>query len=390
MNPKNRVVLLLALITVASGCSRSEPPISATHPTAGTQQSPGMSPSSPTDLIPAYNLVPLASRTPADASRAAMTRIPPPDLAAANAEGRLWLGDSRYAGAVPPAFSGAGGTSELECRPTDVGAVTRSGDWVVTRSASPSGGEQWTLVGADQDRLRGRPVSTLLRGRALDNSGASHVIEIDRPSQRTVDGSSVVIAPVDLPSKSDWVVVVTSEQMWGCFLATISESAKARSTTVLAAEARGSVHPRIAEPPTPPTSFGRPFLQGHPERRCAESSNSHTRSGDWVFDPLGYAANWKVDRYEMKTAWVPLHQADPQSDLTPLTVSGTLLSAPQHSYTYVSPGWVQGDQAVFFATSAFVLPIAGDWLLEAVSGGNWGCFIIRIAPVRSPTPVDPQ
>ncbi len=329
-----------------------------------------------------YTVVPLASvrlenSTRNDGgARNEITRIPPPSLDQAQTEDSRWLGELGYRGVLPQVFDKSV-RSSTTCIDANIDGPMRSRDWVLDRSQEASTGD-WLLVPADQTSFRSPTPPILLRAKLLDGSDATHVTEIDRSRSEIRQSDLAVRVPVELPRVGPWAVVVTSNGLWGCFLVTIGEVKAPRGTTIPSIEMRAGMVPPTSEPTIRPSSFDRPFLQGGSDRRCTAGGNSHARSGEWVFDPMGYAADWDPMKAQAKTAWVPLHKPASDGKPIPLILRATLLDAPTHTYTYVSPAWVSGDSAVFYATSSFGLPRAGNWAIEASAGPNWGCFLVGV------------
>ena len=118
---------------------------------------------------------------------------------------------------------------------------------------------------------------------------------------------------------------------------------------------------------------------GPTARLCVDVANNEwVESGDFIAGPFAlYRASWAGG--PPKTVWFPAHQSRFQS--TPVTVSATPLGASGDSRIFAAQR--PGFSRLFFRNEprpvVMMLPAAGQWMLVATVGTNWGCFIVTLA-----------
>jgi hypothetical protein len=165
-------------------------------------------------------------------------------------------------------------------------------------------------------------------------------------------------------------------------------------TTIQAAEAEGATYRRTPAPPAVARDFTSP-VAGTTERRCVapppDSLLGYTlRSGEFILrgqlgrttGPMGYP----LDRAR-KLMWEPLHNPYAYPTRTGLLVRGVRLGHPTDTLRLVVaraayPG-VKLKYTEAGYPSGFNFRSAGEWLMVATSGSDWGCFLLTIA--SSPT-----
>jgi hypothetical protein len=162
-------------------------------------------------------------------------------------------------------------------------------------------------------------------------------------------------------------------------------------TSVPAAEAEGAAYPRSAVPHTVARDFRSP-ISGTSDRRCVvpppDSLLGDTlRSGEFIVrggigrstGPMGYSLS-----RARKLLWEPLHNPYVYPTRKGLLVravrvghpSDTLRLAVAHAaYPGIKMKYTEAGYP-----SGFNFPSAGEWLMVATSGTDWGCFLLTIAP----------
>lgn len=173
------------------------------------------------------------------------------------------------------------------------------------------------------------------------------------------------------------------------------------SATVAAVEAEGGTYPRDAV--VPPYHFTWPAVYrerfgppprklGGAARRCVRlpaQGMSVERNGAWVPTVrirsgeflVGAAYPEFVHGKRYKIPWMP---ADPQKGMT-LLVRARLLATPSRTYRFRTSNVIPpvdrasewGPWKVGFP-SELRFPAAGDWVVVATSGRDWGCVILSV------------
>ncbi|MEZ4503129.1 MAG: hypothetical protein R3C39_10930 [Dehalococcoidia bacterium] len=330
-----------------------------------------------------------------------ITRIPPPSIEAAEAEGPRWLGNHAYTGGLPRSFEGVPGSAEPHCvevgREFDEVRIARSNDWVLDTSRWNTRFE-WQLMPVNGEALHGRGLRhpLLLRATYLAGEAATHVIEVDGGSPAASAQHVRYVVPVTLPLEGRWLVAVTAGPQWGCFVvdAPAPLSWARHGASIEEIEAAGALYPAAPPPdelpsafftqplpystPTPPTP-----IAGFDERRCVDGTYPR-RSGEFVFYGLEYESQWRPDVPGMKTAFTPLHQPEDVRRMDRiLAIRATLLDDPRHTYVHypyavygINPETSERGDASWI--SSFVLPREGRWAIVATAGPDWGCFVLDL------------
>jgi hypothetical protein len=163
--------------------------------------------------------------------------------------------------------------------------------------------------------------------------------------------------------------------------------------TVREAEAQGAdfAHdaPQVAQQPY----FGDFPFGGTAERRCVVAAayvayttsmpNGSLRSGDFIVRGEFSKASWDgfqaVKGY--KVVWLPLHGSSLQKP--PLVVRAARIGNGADSVRFRVEGlaYSPGPSGRLYGYPSEVsLPSAGQWVIVATAGNDWGCFVLDVAP----------
>jgi hypothetical protein len=168
-------------------------------------------------------------------------------------------------------------------------------------------------------------------------------------------------------------------------------NAQSIAATVAEAEAEGVEFPRFrAMVATQPFFARRPFV-GSSDRRCVPSStddpgvSGSLRSGEIILrgtltGPFGPRAG-----EEHKLLWIPLHMTRARG--TELVLRSSRIGAPADSIRRVIPNGAVGAGAepIYGSPSSVSFPSAGQWVVVATAGDDWGCFVIEVSPAKART-----
>jgi hypothetical protein len=161
-------------------------------------------------------------------------------------------------------------------------------------------------------------------------------------------------------------------------------------TTIQAAEAEGAAFPRGATPTVVARNFTSPF-GGTTERKCVVPNaddlppSGSLRSGDFIlhgqFSDTGPMGN--INGRARKLMWEPLHNPYAYPTRTGLLVRSVRLGHPSDTLrlvvTHAAYPSVKQKFTEAAYPSGFHFRSAGEWLLVATSGSDWGCFLLTIA-----------
>lgn len=117
---------------------------------------------------------------------------------------------------------------------------------------------------------------------------------------------------------------------------------------------------------------------GAADERCLDvGGRTDVRSGGFVVGNFAaFREGWDGTEANSKLYYIPLHPSPPM----PLEIAATQLSsAPPRAVTlqFGPPTAWTLDGIPFYVTGT-VLPERGRWRLEAVAGGNRGCFELQL------------
>ena len=160
--------------------------------------------------------------------------------------------------------------------------------------------------------------------------------------------------------------------------------------SVAAAERQGASWPRSAVKETPYATAHVDI--GGPDRRCVRPFPGHrvARSGDFVIGAeiapgasalvVSLAGSPRTRGGSRKIWWKPAHP--PAITGAAFLLRGTLLGSPSDTIRMAKTSYATAvgsppDPSTSFFLSGTVLPKSGDWLLIAVSGDDWGCFVVH-------------
>jgi hypothetical protein len=163
-------------------------------------------------------------------------------------------------------------------------------------------------------------------------------------------------------------------------------SAQTVPATVREAEAEGAGRPRESADVPSQSDFVARFA-GTADRRCVSDTaygaypNGSLRSGDFILrggwgGPLGFQAGKR-----RKVGWVPLHGSP--SHKPPLVIRAARIGNPADSVRFSIEGLVHDGrqpEPLYAYVSDAPLPTAGQWLVVATAGSDWGCFVLDVEP----------
>jgi hypothetical protein len=161
--------------------------------------------------------------------------------------------------------------------------------------------------------------------------------------------------------------------------------------TIREAEAQGAdfAHdtPQVAQ-----QSYFRDFpFGGTAERRCVVAAayvaytsapNGSLRSGDFIVRGGLLNASWGGFRAarEYKVVWLPLHGSSLQKP--PLVVRAARIGNGADSVRFRIEGLAKGtgpSVPLYGYPSTVSFPNAGQWVIVATAGNDWGCFVLAVA-----------
>jgi len=375
--------LLLAACTSEGGDASTPTPTVVATATAATRI-PAPTPQPTTDEL--YR--PEAYAETGTRQRVAPSRIPPPSIEAANAEGSLWLEGYVPPDPLPPSVDDVPGSAEPECvEVTDYSRI-RSGGFVLDLTPIDRGHPMLGLLPADvADVYREGYKTLVVRMVSLDEARATHVIEVRGSAAERSSGEISWELPFGIePHDADWVLVATGGRNWGCFVLRVELPGRSVERTI--ADIEAVFHPEVAVPPGRDATFGA-SISGGPfpvpnDRSCVEVDGDRSVSGEWLFASGQYEERWRPDwPAGDRTFFVPLHQ--PRTSLfpeEPLRLEAVLLDDPRHTYTYTEMYGVHaampggGSEAHYL--TGFMPPRAGEWAVVATAGPNRGCFVLEV------------
>lgn len=375
-------VLLVTLLMLLAACSSSEPPGRSEPASSALPDSDGQQ--APPDIARPYRV---GRYDPQSERSRSITQVPPRTVEEANREAAQWLDGAGEPDAVPGIFATASGTLKRECTKATQGR-TRSGDWLL--DLQEPGQANVTLYSAFSIDSTNHVV---IRSREL-NGGRTYLHEVAVPTPR-----ESIEARLQAPKAGTWLTVVTWGRLWGCFILDVPTDA-GYPRDVAQAEGDGARYPSQSFTGLLPAHFDEtregnkgPLgpSGGTSARRCVDGTAFWwARSGELVARPLVQNIQaWEPDGERWKLLFFLLHQdpsdaraAGPYGD--GLLVRAVSRSTPEQTYVYESPTphtayRPEEQREVVIDFPAFLrLPYAGEWILVATAGPDWGCFMVDI------------
>lgn len=170
----------------------------------------------------------------------------------------------------------------------------------------------------------------------------------------------------------------------GLMLTAATAQAQGIPETVAQAEAEGAAFAHVAPPSVVQAMFAAGRFGGTSERRCAPALPGDSlpalslRSGDFII-----RGHWELRAGGRgnKILWLPF-QGSPQMRGTPLLVRAVRIADPSDSQRQTILGFTHGGgygEPVFGWPSVVRFPRAGQWLVIATAGADWGCFVLDVA-----------
>jgi hypothetical protein len=156
--------------------------------------------------------------------------------------------------------------------------------------------------------------------------------------------------------------------------------------TIREAEAQGADFAHDAPQVVQQSYFRDSPFGGTVERRCVPSTAHHalpngSRSGDFIVR-AGWSGAYEFQAgKEHKVLWVPLH-GSPFSK-TPLVVRAVRVGNPADSIRFRVAGLARGHGSsgpLYGYPSLVSFPNAGQWVVVATAGNDWGCFVLDVDP----------
>jgi hypothetical protein len=177
---------------------------------------------------------------------------------------------------------------------------------------------------------------------------------------------------------------------WALMIATTTHVVRAQNipATVREAEAEGADFAHEAPQLAQQTYFTDFPFGGTAERRCVMAAayhlytsapNGSLRSGDFIVRGQFIDA----DRGEFqavkehKVLWVPLHASSLRK--TPLVIRAARVGNPADSVRFRIESLVHGPPSLYGYISEVSFPSAGQWVIVATAGNDWGCFVLDVA-----------
>ncbi len=157
--------------------------------------------------------------------------------------------------------------------------------------------------------------------------------------------------------------------------------------TIREAEAEGAARAHESAEVPSQSYFVDSRFAGTAQRRCVSDAaypvfpNGSLRSGDFIVrgawgGPLGFQAG-----KEKKVLWVPLHGSPSRE--SPLVLRAARIGNPGDSVRSHVDGLVHGGgrpEPLYGYPSEVSFPTAGQWLVVATAGNDWGCFVFEVEP----------
>ncbi len=154
-------------------------------------------------------------------------------------------------------------------------------------------------------------------------------------------------------------------------------------TTIRVAEAEGADFAHDAPQVVGQSYFSDSPFGGTADRRCVASMEQNwagsLRSGDFIV--RGTSSGTLQAGKERKVLWIPLHGSP--SRKPPLVVRAARVGNPADSVRFRIEGLAHGSGTsgpLYGYPSSVSFPSAGQWIVVATAGNDWGCFVLDVAP----------
>lgn len=151
--------------------------------------------------------------------------------------------------------------------------------------------------------------------------------------------------------------------------------------TVQQAEAEGANFGHEASQVVGQSYFTESPFGGTADRRCvagaAQNLDGSLRSGDFIVRGR-VDGTFRVGK-ERKVLWIPLHVS--ASRKPPLVVRAARVGNPADSVRLRIDGLAHGGGSVhglYGYQSLVSFPSAGQWVVIATAGNDWGCFVLDV------------
>lgn len=180
---------------------------------------------------------------------------------------------------------------------------------------------------------------------------------------------------------------------WALMIATTTHVVRAQNipATVREAEAQGADFAHDALQVAQQPYFSNFPFGGTAERRCVVAAayvaytsapNGSLRSGDFIVRGGFLDASWGGFRAakEYKVIWLPLHGSSLQKP--PLVVRAARIGNGADSVRLRIEGLTHGSGPsgpLYGYPSTVSFPNAGQWVIVATAGNDWGCFVLDVA-----------
>ena len=163
--------------------------------------------------------------------------------------------------------------------------------------------------------------------------------------------------------------------------------------TVREAEAQGADFAHDAPQVAQQSYFSDSPFGGTADRRCVVAAsyvaytsapNGSLRSGDFIVRGGFLDASWGGFQAvkEHKVLWLPLHGS--ASHKPPLVVRAARVGNAADSVRLriegLTHGTSRGSEPLYGYPSLVSFPSAGQWVIVATAGNDWGCFVLDVAP----------
>ena len=165
--------------------------------------------------------------------------------------------------------------------------------------------------------------------------------------------------------------------------------------TIREAEAQGADFAHDAPVVVRQSYFSDSPFGGTAERRCVVAAaytaytsapNGSLRSGDFIVRGGFLDASWGGVQAvkEHKVLWVPLHGSALRKP--PLVIRAARVGSPADSVRFRVEGLANDGRdrprPLYGYPSEVSFPRAGQWVVVATAGNDWGCFVVDVASGR--------